>query len=246
MTTTIELDDAAPEPVPLAVEQRVTLGAVPPPAGAPDGPSALNDRIALGRPVCRALDPATLEGDAVEFLEGRPDSAFWLLALTCSFRAVDHEPIERAWLEVRLTTVRPQGSDEPVAWSLEPRALSDPVQISRTAKLDAGLKLISEVVPIEFGPSVSQERTHEYSMQVPYVEAHREGTARPSWIFSRTPVTEVRGVHRLRAVVELPAGGAGRAEVDAGATLRLKRFGLIPYRAELDDVPDQREVLLGA
>jgi hypothetical protein len=238
--TQLDLADAPLESITLGLEQRVTLGA------AVQAPSEQDDRISLGRPACVALDVGTVDEAAQIFLQGRPESTFWLLALTCSFRAVDDEPIEKAWIEVQLETVEPPGSEAPTAWSMEPLSLSNPMQISQVTKLDGSLKLTSTLVPIEVGPSVGREKTVEFETLAPFVEAHREGTPRPAWIFSRTKVTDVRGVHRLRTVVDLPAGTSGRAEISAGASLRLKRLGLIPYRAKLDQLPDHRVAELNA
>lgn len=237
--TELDLPDPTLEPVPLGLDRRTTLGTK---GGTPDAP---RDRVSLGRPACIALDVATVDAQARVFLEGKPESSFWLLALTCSFRAVDDEPIEKAWLEVRLQTTTPDGAQPPTAWSMEPLALSDRLQVSKQAKLDASLKLTSPVIPLEIGPSASSETTKTYEREVRYVEAYREGTARPSWIFSRTPITDVRGVHRLRAVIELAAGTTARAEISAGATLRLKLLGLVPYRAELDDLPEHESLIFG-
>jgi hypothetical protein len=237
--TELELTDPLLEPVLLGPARRVTLGP------AADAPEEQGDRISLGFPVSVPLDVKTVDESARIFLAGRSNSTFWLLALTCSFRAVDDEPIEKAWLEVRLETVHPPGSEAPTAWSMEPLRLSDPMQVSQVAKLDASLKLNSPVIPLELGPSAGREKTEQFVESVPFVEAHREGTSRPSWIFSRTKITDVRGVHRLRTVVDLPAGATGRAEVSAGASLRLKRFGLIPYKAQLDQLPEHQTVRLG-
>jgi hypothetical protein len=232
--TELEFADAPLEAVPLGLDRRVTLGA------ATDAPDEQADRISLGRPACVPLDVDTVDEGARVFLEARPAATFWLLALTCSFRAVEDEPIEQAWLEVRLNAVQPPGSEAPTAWSMEPLSLASPMQISQVTKLDASLKLTSPVVPIELGPSIGRETTEEFQAEAPFVEAHREGTSRPSWIFSRTKMTDVRGVHRLRTVVDLSAGATAQAEVSAGARLKLKRFGLISYKARLDDLPEHQ------
>lgn len=237
--TTLELDDPELRPVTLDLDQRRVLGA------SATGTLPIENRIALGRPVCRALDLATVDAEARDFLDGRPESSFWLLALSCSFLAIADEPIETAWLQVQLMATTPPGATDPIAWSMEPLALTDPVQVSRSARLDATLKLRSEVMPIEVGPSLSRSSSETYVHRAPFVEAHSEGTARPSWVFTRTEVTEVRGVHRLRAVVELPAGVTGKAEVSAGATLRLKALGVLPFRAQLKELPDSQSVQLG-
>jgi hypothetical protein len=122
-------------------------------------------------------------------------------------------------------------------------ALTTPSQVTTTAKFDASLKLKSDVVPVEIGPSAAREQKIEYVAQQPYLEAHREGTAQPSWIFTRTPSVEVRGVQRLRTVVELATDARARAELSAGATLKLKLLGFIPYRAKLDDLPENQSIV---
>jgi len=228
-----------PERVPMLLEKRQTLGA------AKDAPDELSDRIAIGRPNGVPIDAAALEPDARRFLENRPGSAFWLLGLTCSFLAEDEAPLERAWLEVRLHAEEPASGAEPIAWSMEPLSLSKPREVSDVFKLDASLKLTTPGFPVEIGPSAAREKTVTAEEQLPYLEAHREGTARPSWIFTRTALTEIRGVHRLSAVIELPAGTRARAEVSAGATVKLKLLGLISYRAKLDELPQHQTVALG-
>jgi hypothetical protein len=232
--TEFKIADTPLLPVTLGLDRRVTLGP------ASDAPGEQDDRISIGRPTVVPLDAGTVDADARVFLQGRPSSAFLLLALTCSFRAADDQPIEQAWIEVRLQTLQPSGSDDPTAWSMEPLSLTNPVQVSEVTKLDASLKLTSPVIPIEVGPDMERDKTETFEVQVPFVEAHREGTSRPAWIFSRTKITEVRGVHRLRTVIDLPAGTTARAEVSAGATLRLKKLGLIPYKALLDRLPDHQ------
>ncbi len=238
--TLIDIAETELQAVDLASEQRVTLG------GSAAVEDTRIDRVSLGKPVCMPLDMSVLDEQDRQFLFGRPGSRFWLLALTCSFREVADAPIESAYVEVQLAVTAPEGADEPTAWSMEPLKLSNTVKLSRTVKLDASLKLSSDVVPIEVGPSAGVGTTQSYERSVPYLQAHREGTQRPVWFFTRTPAASIGGVHRMRTVVELPAGAAGRAAVGMGATLRLKRFGLIPYRAILADLPDHRFVEFAA
>jgi hypothetical protein len=229
-------------PMTLHLDPRVTLGT----RERADVPAELSDRIAIGRPLCAPINLTAVDAEARPFFAERHDSAFWLLCLTCSFLASEDAPIDRAWLQVRLRSAPPEKGDEPVAWSMEPQALSDPVKIARSAKLSASLKLSSELVPLEVGPAVERGKTSEYTRDVPYVEAHREGTARPAWIFTRTEIVEIRGVHRMRAVVEVSAGRQARAEVSVGADLALKRFGLIPYKSKLADLPEHQTITFGA
>jgi len=237
--TTFEFPGGELQPVTLQAEQRTVLGA------GKGLPPEQRDRISLGRPEAKRLDHASLDADAREFLDAHRDSDFWLLGATCSFRAVASEPLETAWLEIRLQTVRPGGAAEPTAYSMEPLTLTDPVTVTTTVKLDASLKLTSPVVPIDFGPSAERTTTTSYTERKPYVEAYRPGTARPAWWFYPTPATGIRGVHRLRVVVELPAGASGRGEVSVGAQVRLKALGLFPYRTAVNQVPDHQIVSFG-
>jgi hypothetical protein len=79
-------------------------------------PGELLGRISIGRPACTRLDLANVDEDARVFLEGKPSSTFWLLAISCSFLAVEKEPMETAWLQVSLSTLSPDGVAAPVAW----------------------------------------------------------------------------------------------------------------------------------
>jgi hypothetical protein len=226
----------------LQLDSRVTLGTR---EGA-DVPPELSDRIAIGRPLCARLDASAVDAETRPFLAERDGSAFWLLGLTCSFLASEDAAIDRAWLQVQLRSAPPGEGGEPLAWSMEPQAMSDPVQIARSTKLSASLKLTSELVPLEVGPAAERGKTSEYTRNVPYVEAHREGTAKPVWIFTRTEIADIRGVHRMRAVVEMSAGHRVRAEVSAGADLALKRLGLIPYKSKLANLPEHQTITFGA
>lgn len=236
--TEFTLDDTPLEPVVLTLDERVTAGA------ARQAPDKQSDRVSLGKPRCRPLTADALDPDGRAFLAQNPGSSYWLLDLLCSFRMVDKAPITHAWLEVAITPI-PDGASAPTAWSMEPLALSDPVQISQVVKLDDSLKLTSPVVPLDVGVGRTVTTTTDIEKQVPYVEAYRDGTSQPSWWFKRTVVTEVSGVHRLRMVVELPAGAGARAVVSAGATLQLKVLGLFSYRTGLDDLPDDLSLQFG-
>jgi hypothetical protein len=236
--TEFTLEDTPLEPVALTLERRVTAGT------AKQAPDKQSDRVSLGTPRCRPLTADALDPDGRVFLAQNPGSSYWLLDLLCSFRMVNEAPITHAWLEVALTPL-PDGTSDPTAWSMEPLTLSDPVKISQVVTLDGSLKLTSPVVPLDIGVARTGTTTTEIEKKVPYVEAYREGTPRPSWWFTRTVVTEVSGVHRLRTVVELPAGAGARAVVSAGATVKLKRLGVFSYRTGLDDLPDDLSLQFG-
>jgi hypothetical protein len=236
--TTIDLPDGQFVPLQLLRDQRVTLGGTH-----GDVPEEL-DRISLGRPVVRPLNLTTVDEGTRSYITDRPGARFLMLALTCSFRADVEEPLEKAWIEAAMRIITPDYATEPIAWSLEPQMLTDEVTVSRTVRLDGMLKLTSEVVPIQAGPGASRETKTEFRRQQPYVEAYREGTARPAWIFTRTAIAEIRGIHRMRAVVELPSTAVGEATVGVGATVRYRVAGPITYRARLDHLPVPQRIQL--
>ena len=167
----------------------------------------------------------------------RHGSTFHLLALTCGFREDSHAPMEKAWIEVQLRALPAAPARNPTAWSMEPSSLGTPTTVSKSVTLNASLKLTSPLLPVELGPGVERASSTETESSVPYLEAYREGTSRPTWIFTATEAVAIRGTHRLRVVIELPKGATGQAQVSIGATLKLKRLGLISYRAALEDLP---------
>jgi hypothetical protein len=237
--TTLQFSDPELVPVNLQLVDRPTLGAAKSP------PRQQLERISIGRPTIQRLDRSTLDTDTWRSLEQAPNSTFWLLLLTCSFRAISSAPFETSWLQLTLQTLRPAGAIEPIALSMEPETFSDDVQLSKEIKLDASLKLKSPHIPLEVGPRIAGKTTKTITRHEPYVRAHGERTAKPSWMFYRTASIEIGGIHRLRTVVEMPAEAVGQAEISAGATLRLKALGLIPYRADLNELPEQRLVQIG-
>jgi hypothetical protein len=61
-----------------------------------------------------------------------------------------------------------------------------------------------------------------------------------------TDVSPIRGMHRLRLIVETASGSSGRAEISVGATIRLRRKRLFRFRAALDKVPEVAVVAVPA
>lgn len=227
--TQLEIPGAELTAVTLEPERRVVLGKEP-------DVSALQDRLALGRPVVVPLDPTTVDDDARHFLAGRPQSRFYLLALTTSFTGDDDSPFVSAWVDITLQTTMPAGADDPVAWSMRPLSLSDNIAVSRTVTLDASLKFTAPV-GIEAGPSVTMERAASHERKLAWLQALNEGTNRPRWVLSATKITAISGVHRLFLIIDLPVDAHGAAEVGVGATVRLRRWKVFRYCAAIPDAP---------
>lgn len=98
--------------------------------GSPGGNAI--DRISIGRPVCLPINHATSRR---RWRDPPGEEGLDVLA-ACnhlqfpgrSFLAFDKEPMETAWLETTLSTVRPSGGARPVTWSMEPSVLDDAVE----------------------------------------------------------------------------------------------------------------------
>jgi hypothetical protein len=99
---------------------------------------------------------------------------------------------------------------------------------------------------VNIGPSVGRENDRSYTERAVSLEARGEGTSAARWEFFATDVSPIRGTHRLLLIVETASGSSGRAEVGAGATIRLRRQKLFRFRARLDRVPEVAVVTLPA
>jgi hypothetical protein len=178
-----------------------------------------------------------VDADTKPFLTGRPDSAFSLLGLTVSFAYDGDNPLESAWVNVTLRRQAPPDAPEPVAWSMQPLSEADPVNVAKKATFDASLKLKSQPLPVDIGPSYGHETDSSYTQRAVSVEAFGEGTSAARWDFFATEVSPIRGTHRLLLFVETASGSSGRAEISVGATIRVRRK-LFRFRAALDKVPE--------
>lgn len=229
--TTFDLPEPELLSVRLDPEQRETLGTA-------EVVNAEADRVSLGRPICQPVDPDTVDADTKPFLTGRPDSTFSLLGLTVGFAYDEDNPLGSAWVDVTLRRQAPADAPEPVAWSMQPLSEADPVNVAKKATFDASLKLKSQLLPVDIGPSASRETDRSYTQRAVSVEASGEGTSAARWTFFATEVSPIRGTHRLLLIVETASKCSGRAEISVGATIRLRRRKLFRFRAALDKVPE--------
>lgn len=229
------------EPIEVVREDRVTLG-----AEAPPGEASL-DLMSIGRAEPRQLTAKSLDGVSSDELARHPDRSYWLLELSCGFRWDASMPIYSAW--VMITLDEPDGSagpsnGAPYASSMEPLRMDEPMQISTEIKLDARLKLVSQLLPIDIGPSAVRTSTQVFTKHLPWVESFNEGTSKPTWYFNRTAISDVRSTHRLRMVVQTAAGQGGRGEISAGFTVVRRALGLIPYKTPGKPAPTPEERLI--
>jgi len=222
-----EFEFETPEPnwvdLSLAPEVRELKSAGEPPAERLDG------WISLGTPVVVALDAnnATDE-DLIRVLERRPKNVrYHLVHLACSFRPPHGQEFANAWLEVKLLRSDGAASDPPIAWSMRPRNVRDTEKVTTTTKLDANLKLLD----LKVGAGISEKT--EGTISEVYVEALNEQQSDPTWEFSRTSKTTIRGSHRLQLVVQSPRSVASRGELKLRASVARKKYLLWTYTTDV-------------
>lgn len=202
-------------PLELILEERVTLGA----GAAP--PGSFTDRVVIGRPLVATVDVADLPAERRRYAAG--DRRFATVELPVSFVHDDDNPFESAWLQVALTQDSDGDGWPPVGRWLEPSVVSSTVAETHTTKLGT-----SKILMTEHNQQTTSQRT------LISLEALYEGTAQPTWSFTRTRHHEIRGRHTLTMAVEHAPTGTVTASVSIGATIRVRRLGIFSYTVPSD------------
>jgi hypothetical protein len=207
--------------------QELTLG--------PEGPVTrsnerddrpLEELIALGGPTSIPVTAADVadDKDAAAFVRAREESfAFSIVHLACAFRPLPDEPFLTASVRVDLGRSDGAPAPRPIALSIKPLRLSEPVEVSRTVRLGVSLKI--------FEPAIERAETRSYDD--PFLEGLNELRSDPEWELRRTRHTEIRGSQRFILVVQSPMGSEPRGTVTLSATVQRKRFGILSYAAAL-------------
>jgi hypothetical protein len=232
----IELSDSPLVPVSLEPERRATLGA---------GGTApvLAERISLGQPLPKVVDQSAVDDETREFLDMDDACEYYLVGLRCSFAFDPNKPFRSAWIQAELAPLPGFEVNELTVWSLEPTKEYEPLEVARTASVDARLKLTPVAIAgAEMGGK--RERAQHYTRQEAFLEGLGEGTRTPAWEFTKTPGHEIRGPFRLRFVARLTAGAKVQATVSAGATVAKSLLG-VSYVAAFDEVPEIRRAVIG-
>ncbi|HUC23614.1 MAG TPA: hypothetical protein VMA73_12975 [Streptosporangiaceae bacterium] len=196
-------------PLPALREQPLTLELDDPSRGVrPDGGPLLADRIALGGPYAV---PVTAEyvaddPDLKAFVEQEAaHSVYHLVHLSVSFATEPASPrLDRASIELTLSATA--GATRPVAWSMTPMRVLDPVQVERRFRLGPQLKL--QEMEVSLG---AIEQTTSRKRAETFLQAQRELRSDPAWEFCRTAGMKLSGSYRLIMVV--------RAANDAGVSI---------------------------
>jgi hypothetical protein len=200
-------------------------------AGEPEAREPLRHRISIGGPVYRRIDAdSTDDAELRRFLvEEAADSDFYLLHLVCTLRPSEEEPFKEVLIELDLA--QKGGARAPIAWSMEPDRVTDAVELSRTFSLGPTLKFSGVGVDLTAGQG------RKITKQEVFLEAMYELESTPSWGLYRTSSTELRGQQRFHLVIRAPKGSVVSGTTLVEAKVQRRRFGVIPFTAELGDAP---------
>jgi len=230
---TIEVQETTFHDLTLEAEPRVTRGK----GSLPE--HLLNGWVSLGEPVAVSITSGDLfkDDDALRQLVEAQSAKYryHLIYLACTFRAREGEPFVNAYLEVRLAHLNGDQEKQPIAISMRPFRLENPVEISRTVNLGASVPLVPQVINAETGIELTETATQ----QDIFLEALNEGQSNPVWGFYRTARAEIRGMHRLFLITRTPTEVAGTGTVKLSATVQRKHFGIIPYIDPYPNSPQQ-------
>ena len=149
---------------------------------------------------------------------------YHVVRATFTFVDSEAEPLDSAWVKIDLSSTEEDGDglEGPIAWSMEPEQLAVPSGVVQTAEIKANAKL--------FTAGLSRQAAVGDEV---YLRSRHSGSTRPTWYLSRTARHPLDGDVDLRLVMRIPARTRALAQVSAGAQIRTKKFGLLPYLAEI-------------
>jgi hypothetical protein len=224
---TIEMPDPPMQDLVLAPKEDDFRGE----AAEPEAREPLPHRISIGGPVHRRIKAdATDDVELRRFLKDEAaDWDFYLLHLTCTLRPAEEEPFTEALIELDLAQAG--GAGAPIAWSMQPDRMVDPVEVSRTVNLGPTLKILG------VGLNMKAEQQRKITKQEVFLEAMYELESTPSWGLYRTSSTKLRGLYRFHLVVRTPKDSTVSGTTLVEVKVRRRRFGVIPYSAALAELP---------
>jgi len=210
----IQLPDVPWRDTVLEFEPRVTRGNH---IGQPPPGERLAGRMRIGGPVCI---PITLEwvGDDQELrrmlMAEAHDYNYSLVHLASTFQPQEDETFDKAWVQIQLECVDGGDIPMPIAWSMTPAKISQPVTFSTGVSVGASLKFVH--IDGSFERNLERDAI--------FLEALNELRYDPVWEFSRTAKSDLRGSQRLVMVVRAPKAATVRGHLHLKATIIKHRF----------------------
>jgi len=205
-------------------EYRKTLG--------PGTAAPLLERLSIANPIVVPLRPDQVYSDVriAEYFRAKADQyRFSLVRLVCGFAPAPDEPITFAVLDVTLQPA--QSPTSPVVVDMDPSKIADMSELKRS--LEGGVHL--EVAGGKVGFTVKQGS--ERPDAALFLVAAGIGKGHVGWEISATPGMRIGGNLVFNFIVQTSAGVPAVGQIAATVQVKRKHFGLIPYRALLDDHP---------
>ncbi|MEV0535580.1 hypothetical protein [Kitasatospora sp. NPDC050463] len=195
---------------------------------APAPSARLRGRVSLGAAVVRRLsaeEAAAGDEGWRDFLESESaHSDYLLLSLVCAFRPADNDdPFVDAGVGIRLEAPDEPSDRQPIAWSIAPKKRLAPA--GRMGRITLTAKLAIVESSLDITPDQQREQLFLVGMG--------ERDSDPEWRFRATSAVPLIGDETLSIVVKTPSGSPVRAHVSVAATVKQRRLGLLPYRADL-------------
>ncbi|WP_069767521.1 hypothetical protein [Streptomyces sp. LUP30] len=191
------------------------------PPGTAGEPKSLAGRIRLGGPHAVRLTPKELSADPDLARYAEEQATLYdhyLVRLSVTFVPQLRGPrLKFANVSVQLVS---GWGPNPVAHSMDPIRLTDPVQVERVRRLGPQLSLLGADAALG-----EMSRSVGYIANQPLVQALDLGGSSPSWDFRPTTATELTGTYPLSLVVRSGAGSEAelRCTVTAGVEAPLLR-----------------------
>jgi hypothetical protein len=192
----------------------------------------LFDKLSMVPPVVVSLTPEQAEADArvASYLKEQAGQyKFSLVHFKVSFAPAADEPIALAVVEV--TTEPGAGNVRPIVIDMDPEKVADMADLKR--ELEGKVDL--DIAGSKLGFAV--KRGIERPGGELFLVAAGIGQSRAGWEINETPSVKVGGILVFNLILQSRAGQISNGRVAVTAQVRRKRFGLIPYRALLDNTP---------
>lgn len=178
--------------------------------------------IRIGGPISVpvTVDAIPEDDETRPFIESwSTDFSFHLVHVACTVLPDEENPLEQVSLDFVLS--REDGTTpSPVALSMAPARLEQPVELSRTIKLGGSLRILN----------AEAQRVEKSVTQSVHVEALNELRSNPSWRIYRTDSFAIKGMQNFAMVVKAPKA-ASNGTLTVKATVARRRLGIFPYTA---------------
>ncbi len=218
---TLDLIPCSEQAIDLETDRRLTRGTS-------SGKERLSGRITVSEPAVLPITPDLVKDDPelTSFLQiNQGLYRFFLLYLNCTFYPAEGEPFENAWLKVQLAGQSQGDAKRPVVWSMRPENQIKNIQISATVKLGGSLKFI------DTGLDTGGEVQKTWSQEKAFIRAYSI-EPEPFWEFNAVEGAEIGGNYHLSMIVRQDQNAAGAGKIELRATIRRKKLGLLPYKAD--------------